>query len=133
MGSSELGIGAKINVAPPRSGAATKNLAFLESSDHLATKNSRYRFHRRKIVFLSHPITEAITLWGLLTILVFKIYNRLNTCLKIDTKRMRVCKNAKYIITSLSFAQFRNSRYHQNQDIISYTFAFLQTLILLVF
>ena len=42
--------GAKINVAPPRSGAATKNLAFLESWDHLATKNSRYRFHRRKIV-----------------------------------------------------------------------------------
>ena len=68
-------------------------------------------------------ITEAITLWGLLTILVFKMYNRLNTGLKIDTKRMRVCKNAKYIITSLSFAQFRNSRYHQNQDIISYTFA----------
>ena len=65
-------------------------------------------------------ITEAITLWGLLTILVFKMYNRLNTGLKIDTKRMRVCKNAKYIITSLSFAQFRNSRYHQNQDIISY-------------
>ena len=68
-------------------------------------------------------ITEAITLGGLLTILVFKMYNRLNTGLKIDTKRMRVCKNAKYIITSLSFAQFRNSRYHQNQDIISYTFA----------
>merc|ERR1711955_128574 len=67
--------------------------------------------------------TEAITLWGLLTILVFKMYNRLNTGLKIDTKRMKVCKNAKYIITSLSFAKFRNSRYHQNQDIISYTFA----------
>merc|ERR1712112_661169 len=36
---------------------------------------------------------------------------------------MIVSKNAKYIITSLSFAQFRNLRYHQNQDIISYTFA----------
>ena len=31
-----------------------------------------------------------------------------------------VCKNAKYFITSSSFAQFRNSRYHQNQEIISY-------------
>ena len=47
--------GAKINVAPPKRGGATKNLVFLESWDHLATKNSRYRFHRGKMIFMSHP------------------------------------------------------------------------------
>ena len=44
----------KKNVAPLKRVGATKNLVFLESWDNLATKNSRYRNHRGKMIFMSH-------------------------------------------------------------------------------
>ena len=46
---------AKINVTPPMRGGVTKSLVFLESLDHLATKNSWYRIQRGKMIFMSHP------------------------------------------------------------------------------
>ena len=46
---------AKIDVTPPMRGGVTKSLVFLESLDHLATKNSWYRIQRGKMIFMSHP------------------------------------------------------------------------------
>ena len=47
---------------------------------------------------------------------------QLNFGPKIVTLKREDYTNAKYFITTSSFAQFRSSRYQQNQEKISFTF-----------
>ena len=50
------------------------------------------------------------------------MFKKMNFGWNIGILKRIVFKNAKYFITSSSFPQFRNSKYQQNQKIISYTF-----------